>query len=174
MEGRHQGVDRPVTVIAAAHCIRQKSLGSCQSRGVCRRTQTTSWRHGHVFWLIGANYHVGRHISGNKFSTKRLDLTEFMSKRCMANLFRQVLADDNKSFVRAFIAQLSTTVPISHRFATVYTATIVPLWKPVTTPTKFEYFLKKSPRSRYLKLKIVAAFLPPLPRNANINPHEPA
>jgi transposase len=23
----------------------------------------------------------------------------------------------------------------------------------------------------YLKLKIVAAFLPPLPRNANINPH---
>tara|TARA_B100000315_G_scaffold224800_1_gene230594 strand:- start:73 stop:507 length:435 start_codon:yes stop_codon:yes gene_type:complete len=26
----------------------------------------------------------------------------------------------------------------------------------------------------YLKLKIVAAFLPPLPRNANINPHEPA
>ena len=26
----------------------------------------------------------------------------------------------------------------------------------------------------YLKLKIVAAFLPPLPRNANINPHESA
>ena len=26
----------------------------------------------------------------------------------------------------------------------------------------------------YLKLKIVAAFLPPLPRKANINPHEPA
>jgi transposase len=26
----------------------------------------------------------------------------------------------------------------------------------------------------YLKLKIIAAFLPPLPRNANINPHEPA
>ena len=26
----------------------------------------------------------------------------------------------------------------------------------------------------YLNLKIVAAFLPPLPRNANINPHEPA
>ncbi len=26
----------------------------------------------------------------------------------------------------------------------------------------------------YLKLKIVAAFLPPLPRNANINPHETA
>jgi len=27
---------------------------------------------------------------------------------------------------------------------------------------------------RYLKLKIVAAFLPPLPRNTNINPHESA
>ena len=26
----------------------------------------------------------------------------------------------------------------------------------------------------YLKLKIVAAFLPPLPRNVNINPHESA
>jgi len=26
----------------------------------------------------------------------------------------------------------------------------------------------------YLKLKIVAAFLPPLPRNTNINPHESA
>ncbi|MBI1196126.1 MAG: hypothetical protein GC138_09815, partial [Gammaproteobacteria bacterium] len=26
----------------------------------------------------------------------------------------------------------------------------------------------------YLRLKIVAAFLPPLPRNANINPHESA
>ena len=26
----------------------------------------------------------------------------------------------------------------------------------------------------YLKLKIVAAFLPPLPRNAVFNPHEPA
>jgi hypothetical protein len=26
----------------------------------------------------------------------------------------------------------------------------------------------------FLKLKIVAAFLPPLPRNANINPHDSA
>ena len=30
------------------------------------------------------------------------------------------------------------------------------------------------PDEEYLKLKIVAAFLPPLPRNAVFNPHESA
>ena len=47
MEGQHQGVDRSVTLAAAAHCRRQKPMGSHHHGGVCRSAPNDT-RVGHL------------------------------------------------------------------------------------------------------------------------------
>ena len=38
-EGQHQGMERPVTVVAAAHCRRQKTMDSYHRRAGCGGAQ---------------------------------------------------------------------------------------------------------------------------------------
>ena len=43
IERQHQGVDRPVTIVTAAHCRRPQAMDKRHSRGICWTTPMTSW-----------------------------------------------------------------------------------------------------------------------------------
>ena len=46
---------RPVDVVIAAHRRPQKPMGSHHSRGICRSTPTTPWRHGYCLRLVSSS-----------------------------------------------------------------------------------------------------------------------
>ena len=73
MEEKHQGMDRSVDVVFAAHRVWQRSMGSNRSRCICRNTPTTLGRHVAGISQLGSTdfgkiYNVGKGDSRAVFS----------------------------------------------------------------------------------------------------------
>ena len=70
MEGQHQGMDRPIIVVAVAHRRRQMSKDDHHSRGVCQSKPTTPGHHGNLI-----SNHVCRRDAMTVFAQLLVDKT---------------------------------------------------------------------------------------------------